>query len=130
MDSFPQETNNSNFKTPLENLQDILAKADAEAAAVLPPQTQAIFSIEGDESEAATEEESAKLARELPVSKTRLRSVLTAVEQFPQERLSRQYLANLLAGFNEHHSTARKIVYSENIKKLDELIKAFKCKSQ
>ena len=50
MDSSSREIDGVVQKTPLENLQDILAKADALAAAVLPPQTKTIFSIEYSES--------------------------------------------------------------------------------
>ena len=86
MDSFVKETDGVNSKTPLENLQGILAKADALAASVLPPQTKAIFSIEGDGAEATSD----------------------------------------LSVDNEPKPVEIKIEYSENIKKLDELIKSFR----
>lgn len=93
-------------------MQHILARADEQAAASLPPGAKAIFTIEGEEPEAA----------EPYISKSRLRSVLTAVEEFSQERLSRRRLEDLLAGINKHNCAESKIDYSENIKKLDELI--------
>ena len=96
-------------------MQNILAKADALAAAEVPPETKAIFTIEGEEPEAA----------ELSIPKSHLRSVLTAVEEFPQDQFSRQRLEDLLAGFNEPLPIQIKIDYSENIKKLDEFIKSF-----
>ena len=85
MDSVPKEPDGADPKTPLENLQGILAKADAMAAAVIPPETKAVFSIEGDGAEAASD---------IPVG-------------------------------NPPKSVEIKIEYSENIKKLDELLKAF-----
>ena len=85
MDSIPKEPDGVDPKTPLENLQGILAKADAMAAAVIPPETKAVFSIEGD---------GAEVDSELPVDNS-----LKPVE--------------------------RKMEYSESIKKLDELLKAF-----
>ena len=119
MDSSSREIDDVVPKTPLENLQGILAKADALAASVLPPETKAIFSIEGEGSETVS----------------RIRAVLTALQQCPQETLSRQRLADLFNNplghrnneipvDNEPNLVEIKMVYSENIKKLDEIIKS------
>jgi len=115
LDSLAKETDSNSPKTPLENLKDILAKADAQAAAVLPPQTKAIFTIEGEEPEAV----------ELSIPKSRIQSVLTAVQEFPQDKFSRQRLTDLLTGDKEYNSIEIKIIFSEHIKKLDELIKSY-----
>ena len=90
MSSSYDDANNEYAKTPLENLKGILAKADERAAASLPPGAKAVFTIEGEEPQAA----------ELSIPKSRLRSVLTAVEDFPQDKFSRQPLKVFPPGYN------------------------------
>lgn len=132
MGSSHNEANNEHPKTPLENLKDILAKADAMAAANL-PSAPAVFVTETNSQESSSVKESTDIPS---VSKSQIRSILIALQQFPQDMLSRQNTADLLSGLfvlrhsevsidNEPNPGEIKIVYPENVRKLDELIKSY-----